>query len=49
MLHDNVATVGFKYGPAIHSGRPVVLFTPGRHGGWKVRRVHQRLNGCRRL
>jgi hypothetical protein len=49
MLHDNVATIGFKYGPAIHSGRPIVLFTPGRHGGWKVQPVHQRLHSCRRL
>ena len=27
-LHDNVATVGYKYSPAIASGRPIVLFTP---------------------
>jgi hypothetical protein len=47
-LHVNVATVGFKYGPAIASGRPIMLFTPGRHG-WRVQPVHQRLRSCRRL
>jgi hypothetical protein len=48
-LHVNVAKVGFKYGQAIRSGRPLVLFTPGHHGGWKVHPVHQRLHGCRTL
>ena len=45
-LHVNVATVGFKYGPAIASGNPIVLFTPLR-GGWKVQALHQRLPQCR--
>ena len=45
----NVATVGFKYGPAIASDRPIVLFTPLPAGGWKVQALHQRLPGCRSL
>jgi arginine exporter protein ArgO len=48
-LRTNVSSVGFKYGPAIRSGRPLVLFTPRRHGGWKVQAVHQRVRSCRRL
>ena len=44
-LRVNVATVGFKYGPAIHSGRPVVLFTP-THLGWKVQALNQRRAQC---
>jgi hypothetical protein len=48
-LHVNVATVGFKYSPAIHSGRPIVLFTPLSHGGWRVQALHQRLHSCRTL
>jgi hypothetical protein len=47
-LRVNVASVGFKYSPAIHAGRPIVLFTPGRHG-WKVQALHQRRATCRRL
>ncbi|MGI8414023.1 MAG: hypothetical protein ACR2QA_16340 [Solirubrobacteraceae bacterium] len=47
-LRVNVATVGFKYGPAKHSTRPIVLFTPGRHG-WRVQALHQRRQDCRRL
>jgi hypothetical protein len=47
-LRVNVATVGFKYGQAIHRGTPIVLFTPGRHG-WRVQALHQRLHSCRRL
>ena len=46
-LHVNVATVGWKYGPAIHSHRPIVLFTPLVHGGWKIEAMHQRLASCR--
>jgi hypothetical protein len=46
MLHVNVATVGYKYGPAIHSRRPIVLFTPLSHGGWHVQALHQRLPEC---
>lgn len=48
-LHVNVATVGFKYGPAVASGRPIVLFTPLPHGGWLVQALHQRLPSCRSL
>ncbi len=48
-LRVNVATVGYKYGPAIASGRPVVLFTPFSHGGWHVQALHQRLASCRSL
>jgi len=47
-LRVNVSTVGFKYGPAIHSGRPIVLFTPD-HRGWKVQAFHQRAAPCRGL
>jgi hypothetical protein len=47
-LRVNVATVGFKYGPAIRSGRPIVLFTPTRRG-WKAQAFHQRAAGCRGL
>jgi hypothetical protein len=47
-LRVNVATIGFRYGKAIHRGRPIVLFTPARHG-WKVQALHQRLPACRRL
>ena len=48
-LHVNVARVGYKYGPAIASGRPIVLFTPLSHGGWRVQALHQRLPSCRSL
>jgi hypothetical protein len=48
-LKVNVARVGFKYAPAIRSGRPIVLFTPRAHGGWKVQALHQRMRSCRRL
>jgi hypothetical protein len=48
-LHLNVVRVGYKYGPAIASGRPIVLFTPLPHGGWKVQALHQRLAICRSL
>jgi hypothetical protein len=47
-LRVNVATVGFKYGPAIHRGDPIMLFTP-THRGWKVQAIHQRLPACRHL
>ena len=41
-LNVNVATVGFKYGPAIDSARPIVLFSPlARYGGWKITALHQ--------
>ena len=48
-LHVNVATVGYKYGPAIASHRPIVLFTPLAQGGWLVQALHQRLPGCTSL
>ncbi len=47
-LHVNVATVGYKYGPAIARGRPIVLFTP-HHNDWTVQALHQRLPSCRSL
>jgi hypothetical protein len=45
-LHVNVSKVGFKYGPAVASHRPIVLFTPLPHGGWLVQALHQRAPGC---
>jgi hypothetical protein len=48
-LRANVATVGYKYGPAIASARPIVLFTPYPHGGWLVQALHQRVASCRSL
>ena len=40
-LRVNVATVGYKYGPAVASHRPIVLFTPLPQGGWLVQAMHQ--------
>jgi len=48
-LHVNVATVGYKYGPAIASNRPIVLFTPLAQGGWLVQALHQHSPGCTSL
>jgi hypothetical protein len=48
-LRVNVARVGYKYSPAIASGRPIVLFTPVSTGGWRVQGLHQRLPGCTSL
>jgi hypothetical protein len=48
-LDVNVATVGFKYGPAVASDRPILLFSPQPHGGWKVQARHQRSADCRSL
>jgi hypothetical protein len=48
-LRLNVSSVGYKYGPAIASGRPIVLFTPRPHGGWLVQALHQRLAACQSL
>jgi hypothetical protein len=48
-LHVKVASVGYKYTPAIQSGRPIVLFTPTSHGRWRVQALHQRLAQCRSL
>ena len=47
-LGVNVGQVGWKYGPAIQSSRPIVLITPG-HGRWKVQALHQPHGACRRL
>jgi len=48
-LHVNVATVGYKYGPAVASHRPIVLFTPLPQGGWLVQALHQRSPACTSL
>jgi hypothetical protein len=48
-LDINVATVGFKYGPAVASDRPILLFSPIPAGGWKVQALHQRSADCRSL
>ncbi|MGB0097220.1 MAG: hypothetical protein WBP81_32345 [Solirubrobacteraceae bacterium] len=49
MLRLNVSAVGFKYGPAVQSGRPIVLFTPRLEGGWKVQARSQHVAQCRAL
>jgi hypothetical protein len=48
-LRRNVAAVGFKYGPAIASSRPIVLFTPYPQpgSGWLIQALHQRSRACR--
>jgi len=50
-LRVNVASVGWKYGPAIASTRPIVLFTPYPQSGsgWKIQALHQRTARCRSL
>jgi hypothetical protein len=49
-LHRNVSAVGFKYGPAIASPRPIVLITPyPTKTGWVVRALHQSTPACRAL
>jgi len=48
-LRVNVSTVGYKYGPAVASHRPIVLFTPYPQGGWLVQAQHQTLPSCRSL
>ncbi|MHB8694736.1 MAG: hypothetical protein ACYDHH_26170 [Solirubrobacteraceae bacterium] len=49
-LHRNVSAIGFKYGPAIHSTRPIVLITPySTHVGWVIQALHQRVASCRSL
>ncbi len=49
-LHRNVSAIGFKYRPAIHSTRPLVLITPyPTHTGWKLQALHQRAADCRSL
>ncbi len=48
-LRRNVSAIGFKYGPAIASGRAIVLFTPRSERGWEVQARHQQLARCRTL
>ncbi|MBV9048015.1 MAG: hypothetical protein JOY58_07085 [Solirubrobacterales bacterium] len=48
-LRLNVSSVGFKYGPAIASRRPIVLFTPWPQRGWKVQALRQHRPRCRTL
>ncbi len=48
-LRLNVSSVGFRYGPAIASRRPVVLFTPQPRRGWRVQALSQRRARCRAL
>jgi hypothetical protein len=48
-LRINVATVGYKYSPALAHGNPLVLITPGATGGWTVQPVHQVTADCKAL
>ncbi len=49
-LGENVNRIGFKYGPSIAHGNPLILFTPQPVGlGWVVRAVHQTNPACRSL
>jgi hypothetical protein len=50
-LHLNVASVGWKYGPALAATRPIVLFTPYPQSGsgWRIQALRQRAPGCRSL
>jgi hypothetical protein len=49
-LRRNVSAIGFKYGEALASRRPIVLFTPfPTHTGWVVRALHQTRPSCRSL
>ena len=49
-LGDNVNQVGFKYGPSIAHGNPIILFTPyPTHIGWLVQALHQVTPACRAL
>jgi hypothetical protein len=48
-LRINVVKIGFRYGPAIQSRRPIVLFTPTSQGSWRVQAVHQVARHCRSL
>jgi hypothetical protein len=50
-LRLNVSSVGYKYGPALASTRPIVLFTPYPQSGsgWQIRAAHQRLASCRAI
>jgi hypothetical protein len=48
-LHLNVASVGYKYAPAIASTRPIILITPGPVSGWVIQPMRQTLPRCRAL
>ena len=49
-LHVNVSTVGFNYGKAIASTRPIVLITPyPAKTGWVIQALHQVTARCKRL
>jgi hypothetical protein len=48
-LRINVVKIGFKYGPAIRRGLPIVLFTPTSTGGWRLQGLHQVAPQCRSL
>jgi hypothetical protein len=48
-LHLNVATIGWKYAPAIAATRPIILITPGPISGWEIQPMRQPLARCRAL
>jgi hypothetical protein len=48
-LHLNVATIGYKYAPAIAATRPIILITPGPVNGWEIQPLRQPLARCRAL
>ncbi len=48
-LHLNVASIGYKYAPAIASTRPIILITPGPISGWEIQPLRQPLARCRAL
>jgi hypothetical protein len=49
-LGRNVSAVGFKFGPAIASTRPIVLFTPyPNKTGWVIQALHQVKPSCKTL
>jgi hypothetical protein len=48
-LHLNVATIGYKYAPAIAATRPIILITPGPINGWEIQPMRQPLARCRAL
>jgi hypothetical protein len=48
-LHLNVATIGWKYAPAVAGTRPIILITPGPVSGWLIQPMRQPLARCRAL
>jgi hypothetical protein len=49
-LRLNVASIGYKYGPAIAAKhRPIILITPGPVDGWQIQPMHQPTARCRAL